>query len=251
MALSYARRQLARGAGNLIMDVLAIYAASKPWALRPNIVLVEGTSDEALFKRADELSINAGRVLLGDDICVVAAGRNDRGGTYGVVRELITLRSMVPIILDKNGRPAYRVIGLVDNDLAGRRIIKDFIRLDRGAVEVHDIVAVRPVTPKFAALDPSGRQREYDLANLPYRALDWEIEDALSPRLLQLFDQTHPGMITLRRRAGNKTHHELTTTGKTALHRLVRREAILEDLANIVQIVRMIRSILGLQAPAA
>ncbi|HBK05878.1 MAG TPA: hypothetical protein DDZ81_08420 [Acetobacteraceae bacterium] len=233
------------------MDMLAIYAASKPWALRPNIVLVEGTSDEALFKRADELSINAGRVLLGDDICVVAAGRNDRGGTFGVVRELITLRSMVPVILDKKGRPAYRVIGLVDNDGAGRRIINDFIRLDRGAVELHDIIAVRPVTPKFAAFDPLGRQREYDLANLPYRTLDWEIEDALSPRLLNLFDHAYPGMITHRRRAGDKIHHELTTIGKTALHRLVRREAILEDLAQIVQIVRMIRSILGLQAPAA
>jgi hypothetical protein len=228
------------------MDMLATYAASKPWALRSNIVLVEGTSDEALFRRADDLSIKAGRVLLGDDICLVAAGRNDRGGTYGVVRELITLRSMVPIVLDQKGRPTYRVMGLVDDDGAGRRIIKDFIRLDRGAVEFHDIVAIRPVTPKFVSFDPLGRRREYDLANLPYRTLDWEIEDALSPRLLQLFDQTNPGMITQHRHAGDKTHHELTPAGKAALHRLVHRESTLEDLARIVQIVRMIRSILGL-----
>jgi hypothetical protein len=231
------------------MDMVAMYAASKAWTLRPNIVLVEGTSDEALFRRADELSVREGRVLLGDEICIVAAGRRDRGGTYGVARELITLRSMVPIVLDRQGRPAYRVMGLVDNDEPGRRIIRDVIRMDRSAVEFHDIVAVRPVTPTFVQLDPLGRQREYDFVNLPYRTLDWEIEDALSPRVLKLFDRRHPGMITQRRRESDKTHYEVTKEGKIALHRLSQREATLEDLASVVEIVKMLRSILGLQVP--
>ncbi len=226
-----------------------MYAASKAWTLRPNIVLVEGTSDEALFRRADELSVREGRVLLGDEICIVAAGRRDRGGTYGVARELITLHSMMPIVLDRQGRPAYRVMGLVDNDEPGRRIIRDVIRMDRSAVEFHDIVAVRPVTPTFVQLDPLGRQREYDFVNLPYRTLDWEIEDALSPRVLKLFDRRHPGMIKQRRRESDKTHYEVTKEGKIALHRLSQREATLEDLASVVEIVKMLRSILGLQVP--
>ena len=225
--------------------MVATYAASKPWTLRPNIVLVEGTSDERLFKLADKLSVEAGHVLLGDEICIAAAGRRTRGGTYGVARELITLRSMVPLVLDQGGRPTYRVMGLVDNDRAGRGIIKDVVRMDRSAFEFRDIVALRPMTPIFVRLDPLGRLREYEHANLPYRTLDWEIEDALSPRLLQLFERMHPGLITQRRREGDKTHHELTKDGKIAVHSLAQREASLADLASVVQIVRMISVFAG------
>jgi hypothetical protein len=228
------------------MDMVATYVTSKRWILRPNIVLVEGTSDEALFKRADELT---GHHLLGNEICIVAAGRRDRGGTFGVARELITLRSIVPFVLDRRGRMIYRVLGLVDNDHAGRRIIQDVVRMDRGAFEFQDIVALRPVGPEFVQINPPDRQRECDLANRQYGTLDWEIEDALSQRLFDLFDQRHPGMITRRRRADDKVHHELTTDGKSALHRLTQREATLQDLSGIVQVVRMVRSILGLQMP--
>jgi hypothetical protein len=128
------------------MDMVAAYAAAKRWTLRPNIVLVEGTSDEALFRRTDELARQAGQRLL-DELSIVAAGRQDRGGTFGVARELITLRSMVPFVLDRHGRTIYRVMGLVDNDHAGRRIIQDVLRMDRGAFEFRDIVALRPVPP--------------------------------------------------------------------------------------------------------
>ena len=229
------------------MDMVAAYAASKEWTLRPNIVRVEGTSDEALFRRADELSVATGHVLLGDELCIVAAGRHDRGGTFGVARELITLRSMAEHVLDRHGRPTYRIMGLVDNDHAGRRIIADVLRMDRSAFEFLDIAALRPVAPEFAQFDPRDRQRECRLANLPYPTLDWEIEDTLSPRILQLFDRKHPGMINGRRREGDKTHHELAREGKVALHRLVQREATFEDLGGVVQVVRMLRSILGLQ----
>lgn len=228
------------------MDMIAAYAASKPWTLRPNIVLVEGTSDEALFALADRLSADVGRALLGDEICVVAAGRRDRGGTFGVARELITLRSMVPLVLDRQGRPAYRVMGLVDNDTEGRRIITDLLRLDRGTVELRDIVAVRPITPIFGRPDPRGRQAEYDLVNLPYHNLDWEIEDTLSSRLLRLFEQRHPQLAPQKSLRGGKTHHEFTKDAKTALHRLAQQEATLDDLAGVIAIARMIRSMFGL-----
>ena len=232
------------------MDMVAAYAASKAWALRPNIVLVEGTSDEGLFRRADELSVRAGHVVLGDDLCIVAAGRHDRGGTYGVARELITLRSMTPHVLDRHGRPVYRIIGLVDNDEAGRRIIRDVLRIDRSTREFWDIVALRPVCPEFTQFDPRDRRRVCDLANLPYQKLDWEIEDALSSRLLQSFDQRYPGRITGRTRQRDRTHHELTADGKAALHRLAQQEATFEDLAGIVKIVKMLRSMLGAQVPS-
>ena len=226
--------------------MVAIYAASKNWSLRPNIVLVEGTTDEALFSLANTLSENAGRQLLGDEICVVAAGRRDRGGTFGVARELITLRSMLPLVLDRTGRHAYRVLGLVDHDHAGRRIIQDLLRLDRGALEFRDILTIRPCTPTFSNSTPNARRDECDRVNLPYCRLDWEIEDALAPRLLKLFEQRHPRLAPKKLSQGGKTHHDFTSEAKTALHRFVHEEATLQDLDEIVEIVRMLRSMFSL-----
>lgn len=227
------------------MDMVALYAAAKGWTLRPRIVLVEGTTDEALFNFADQRFSQAGETLLGADLCVLAAGRRDAGGTFGVARELITLRSMVPHVLDRTGRPAYQVLGLVDNDFAGRTIISDVVRLDRAALEFRDIIALPPLPPSFTSVHPRDRQRECDLVNRPFRDLDWEVEDTLSPRLLQKFDQDHPGMISNRSRQGGKTHHELTSEGKTTLHRYIRSEASLQDLAGVGRVVRMLRSMFG------
>jgi hypothetical protein len=232
------------------VDLVAEYSAQRNWTLRPNIVLVEGTLDEALFKRADELSNRAGRTLLGDEISFVAAGRRDRGGTFGVARELITLRSIAPCVLDRSGRPAYRVMGLVDNDNAGRRIIGDVLRLDRSAFEFRDIVALRPVCPEFTKPDPQDRKHECDLVNLPYKTLDWEIEDVLSQRLFQEFEKNHADKVSRRECEGDKTHYELTVSGKTALHRLVQTESTLEDLDGVVEVVKMVRTLLGLSAPS-
>ncbi|CAN2534750.1 hypothetical+protein [Methylocapsa aurea] len=229
-----------------IMDMIARYAASKSWTLRPNIVLVEGTSDEALFRRADELSRLAGQVLLGDNISIVAAGRGDQGGTFGVARELIALRSYAPLVLDKRGFLAYRIVALVDNDHAGRQIIQDVTRLDRSAVEFQDIVALRPVIPKFIKTDPLSRQHECNLANLPYGMMDWEIEDTLSPKLIAKFEKANPDIIVERTVNRDKIHYNLEDSAKAVLHLFVQREAALEDLSGVVEIVHMLRAILGL-----
>jgi hypothetical protein len=228
------------------MDMVAAYVASKPWVLRRNIVLVEGTTDEALFRRADQLSTQAGLTLLGNEISIVAAGQRDRGGTFGVARELITLRSIVPLVLDRQGRPAYRVIGLVDNDHAGRQIIKDVLKLDRAAAEFRDIVTMRPINLPFASRFPADRQRESELANRPYRNLDWEIEDAVSARLIQLFEKRHSDLKPRKIRAVDKTHHEFSKDGKTAFHRIAQAQATLDDLKEVVSIVAMIRAVMGL-----
>lgn len=228
------------------MDIVAVYVASKAWTLRRNLVLVEGTQDEAVFGLADRLSTAAGKPILGNDISVVAAGRRDRGGTYGVARELITLRSMIPMVLDRNGRQMYRVVALVDNDHAGRQIINDVVKMDRSAAEFRDIVTMRPSSPVFTSSDVSVRRREYDNANRTYANLNWEMEDALSPRLLQLLDTRNPKAITSRRQMGGKTHHEITVEGKVQLSRIALDEANLADLAGIVRVGMMLRSMLGL-----
>ena len=104
------------------MDAIAAYGMSKGWRLGRRVVLVEGTSDEALLKLTNKLATSVGVDLLGQDISIVAAGEHDRGGTYGVGRELITLRAMTPYILDRDGSQVYRIVGLLDNDYAGLSI---------------------------------------------------------------------------------------------------------------------------------
>jgi len=141
-------------------------------------------------------------------------------------------------------------MGLVDNDHAGRRIIQDVLRLDRGALEFRDIVAMRPINPVFVQPDPRGRKAECDLANLPHSNLDWEIEDTLSNRLLSLFERRHPNLAPQKSKQGGKTHHDFTASAKGAFHRLLQKEATLDDLSGVIAIVRMIRSVLGLPMPA-
>jgi hypothetical protein len=140
------------------MDILATYVSSKPWMLRPNMVLVEGTTDQRLFGLVDRLAQQGGYTLLGQEIAFVESGRSDEGGTFGVAREFTTLRSLARIPLDARGRPIYRVVGLVDNDHAGRRAIDDIIRNYRGAQEYVDVVRIRPFMPRFVNADAAGRR---------------------------------------------------------------------------------------------
>jgi hypothetical protein len=210
------------------------------------MVLVEGTTDQRLFDLADRLARRAGRSLLGQEIVFVASGRSDEGGTFGVAREFTTMRSLAAIPLDARGRPAYRVVGLLDNDHAGRRAIRDVLRNYRGAQEFVDVLAIGPVMPVFTCADARGRRQHWAAANRGHEALDWEIEDALSPRLLSILEQTRGSEITRRWVSQGRTHYDLTRRGKTELHRIAQDSATLEDLMGIVNIVRTVRSMVGL-----
>lgn len=210
------------------------------------MVLVEGTTDQRLFTLADGLAQQVGRSLLGQEIAFVASGRNDEGGTFGVAREFTTMRSLAAIPLDAHGRPVYRVVGLLDNDHAGRRVIADLIRNYRGAQEFVDVLAIRPNMPIFNCSDAHGRRQQWATANQGYESLDWEIEDVLSPRLLAILERTRPREITQRRVSGEKTHYDLTRNGKRELHRIAHDEGTLNDLMGVVDIVRTVRSMIGL-----
>ena len=228
------------------MDAIATYGMSKGWSLLRRIVLVEGTTDEALFKLTDELARSIGVELLGQEISVVAAGMQDRGGTFGVGRELITLRAMAQYILDRDGRPFYRTVGLLDNDHAGRRVIEDISRIDRGVMEFRDLVRLRPIMLYKSGSHPDKVRNASKLANAPFCGLDWEIEDTLSARLLTKFTGEYPNAIKQRKTTGYRTHLDLTREGKRELHRLVQQEATLEDLTGVVDVLRALRALFGL-----
>ncbi len=68
--------------------------------------------------------------------------------------------------------------------------------------------------------------------------------------LLRVFERKHPHLAPQKSKQGGKVHHEFTTDAKAALHRLVQQEATLDDLAGVVALVHMIRSMFNLAGPA-
>lgn len=77
------------------LDHIARYGQALGWTLRPKTLLVEGTSDVEIFELAARLEREAtGQDLIGTDLAIIAAGERDRGGTQGVIRELVSLQSI-------------------------------------------------------------------------------------------------------------------------------------------------------------
>ena len=97
------------------------FAAQVGWTLSRSNVIVEGTSDVSLFRRASEVHRMAhGVPILDDDLRVCAAGKGDDGGVEGVNRMLVTWSQLSAADRDRNGKQRYRFIGLLDNDPSGR-----------------------------------------------------------------------------------------------------------------------------------
>ncbi len=164
------------------------YGRTLGWELRRKTVLVEGTSDVFLFKLAANLECETTGVnLIGDDLAIIAAGEGDRGGTRGVIRELIGLRAISRTVLLQNGSQKYRFIGLFDNDKAGRQAVSSVNQIDSSILEYKDVFRLQPVMVKSGNLDPKTLKKTFERENFTYRKLDWEVEDLLSQELIQVF----------------------------------------------------------------
>ncbi|HET9904090.1 MAG TPA: hypothetical protein VFQ27_10375, partial [Xanthobacteraceae bacterium] len=83
-----------------------------------------------LIELAARLECKATGAELLADLAIVPAGVGDRGGTQGVIRELVCLRGYARTCLSQNGRPLYRFVGLFDNDKAGRQAVGAARNLD-------------------------------------------------------------------------------------------------------------------------
>jgi hypothetical protein len=189
-------------------------------------VLVEGTTDADLFRFAARLEFEfSGISLLGTDLAVVAAGSGNCGGTRGVIRELLALRAMARICLLPNGRPRYRIVGLFDNDRAGKQAVREIHELDTSVLEYKDVFRLWPIMPMSQNLDP--------------RALQGEFVDAF---LLE-----HPEALVRSKTIQNRIHRDLTADGKARLHQFIRRNAMYADLVGVCAILKALRLYLGLK----
>ena len=210
-------------------------------------ILVEGTSDVDVFHFAASLEKSkTGGDLLGGGLAIVAAGERDRGGTRGVVRELISLRGMSRAALLPNGRPRYRFVGLFDNDKAGRQAVKDARYMDSSILEYKDVFRLRPVMPMTGNLDPKALERSFDSENGRYKGLDWELEDLVPGSVMAAFLAERPDAVARTHTVSGMIHRELTADGKARLHRFFRAHALHQDVEGIVRVLKALRMYLGL-----
>lgn len=223
------------------VDYVALYGVSKGWRLLPRSVLVEGTSDVALFELAATLyKQETGKDLIAD-LAIVAAGERDRGGTKGVVRELLGLRAIASTYLAPSGRSVYRFMGLFDNDTPGQNAVNAAQGMDTSILEYRDVFRLRPIMPILGNLDPGTAQRGFEKANEAYKNLRWEVEDLIGEALIQLFLDENPTALVREDRMANACHRELTRDGKARLVRFCSENADLASMEGLVNTLHALR----------
>ncbi|MGN6139337.1 MAG: hypothetical protein ACTHNV_10660 [Ralstonia sp.] len=232
------------------LDAVARYGAALGLTVRSRTILVEGTTDAELFEFASRMEYEVtGMDLLGQELAFVAAGERDRGGTHGVIRELIALRGMARTCLSSDGRPRYRFIGLLDNDNAGRQAVKLARTIDNSILEYKDVYRLWPVMPSPGNLDPGSVQRAFERENAGYKGLDWEMEDLLPTTFVDAFISEYPQAVTRASEINGKLHRDFTADGKARFHRFIKLNALYADLKGVIETLRAIRHCLGLPAP--
>jgi len=230
------------------LDAVARYGLAIGFSVRNRTVLVEGTTDADLFRFAARLEFEfSGISLLGTDLAVVAAGSGNCGGTRGVIRELLALRAMARICLLPNGRPRYRIVGLFDNDRAGKQAVREIHELDTSVLEYKDVFRLWPIMPMSQNLDPRALQGIFERENVFTIGLDWELEDALSGEFVDAFLLEHPEALVRSKTIQNRIHRDLTADGKARLHQFIRRNAMYADLVGVCAILKALRLYLGLK----
>jgi hypothetical protein len=228
------------------IDIVARYGQSRGWQLKPRTVLVEGTSDVSLFVFAAGLYLNkTGKNIL-SDMAIVAAGELDRGGAKGVVRELVTLRNLAACHLSPAGLRVYRIVGLFDSDAAGNKAVSGAHDWDNTIIEYRDVFRLRPIMPKTGSLDPTALRLTTDTQNLPFKGLDWELEDLVSPLFMAQFLKAHQTAQTREINIAGRVHRELTRDGKSHLVRYCAQHATLESLGELIEVAHALRHYLNL-----
>lgn len=229
------------------LDIVKVYGQSLGWDLHHRTILVEGTTDVALFLLAAHLELEkTGVDLLGKELAIVAAGEKDRGGTRGVSRELICLRGYARTLLMSNGRPRYRFVGLFDSDRAGNIAVKGIQNFDTSILEYKDVFRLRPIMPCGGNIDPKSLKTRSEQLNLEYKGLDWETEDLLTDDFIDAFRVDYPTAVRGIKSAGGMIHREFTLDGKSRLHKYIRENAMHDDLTRVINVIRAMRFYLGL-----
>ena len=158
------------------------------------------------------------------------------------------MKGISRIVLSREGKQIYRFIGLFDNDAAGRNAARTSNALNTDIFEYRDVYRLRPIMPVTRNYDIKAMKSLFESKNVQYEKLDWECEDLLSSSLVEAFLSEQPSALRSCIKVSGLEHREWTGDGKAKLHRFVSQHAIHEDLATVIDVIRCLRSLLGLPA---
>ena len=226
------------------MDIVKKHGASRGMDLKPKTVFVEGTSDVRYFTLASRKYFQFTHKDLLADLAIVAAGVGDKGGTQGVLNQLIVFRQLAEQLVDSRGDPIYRMIGLLDNDKAGQQAIKGARNFS--LFEYRDLFRLRPFMPSSGGRDPRALEKSFEAGNQVFRGLNWEVEDLVGSALIHMFLEEHPTSLKSQEVIGDMVHREFGWDGKHALLKFCEEHADLDSLQNIVGILHSLRHYVGL-----
>ena len=236
-----------RAGNGVANDAVQLYCRSIGFEPSRRTVLTEGTSDAGLFRLARDLEFaESGIDLYGNDFTIAAAGIGNDGGTTGILRDLSRLKGISRIVLSQDGRQIYRFIGLFDNDAAGRNAARTSNALNTDIFEYRDVYRLRPMMPITRNYDIKAMKSLFESTNLQHERLDWECEDLLPASFLEAFVSEEPSALRTRIKASEAEHREWTVDGKAKLHRYVSQYAVQKDLAAVIDVIRCLRSLVGL-----
>lgn len=225
------------------------FTARLGWAIAKVNILVEGTHDVSLITHAARLYRSArGVELLGTDLAVMPAGLGNEGGVEGINRRLPTLRQVAAADPDQSGKLRYRFLGLYDNDVAGKRAIAAISSYDATIKKYSEVFLLRPMMSLKGGADRHALEQRFQRDNEPYKDLDWEMEDLVDPTFLDLFEGEFPTAVRRRTTVSDRTHRDFTEQGKRDLVNFVHKHATLDDLSDVIKLIRALRDYGHLQS---
>ncbi len=219
------------------------YCRRRGWDLKRRNIMVEGDSDVRYFTLASDLHYKKfQKRLLGVDFGCFSAGTGDSGGVEGVARELATLKNVIDNDRDPNSKAIYGVVGLLDDDYAGRvcaAVLKNTWRYREG----REYFRLRRNWP-MKSNEPILLGKH--LAEVGQDSFT-ELEDLLSPDFVDSFFEERPeAKQTLIVNGMGQRHYNLVDRMKGPLWLYTRDNAMYEDVALIVDCLKAIRFYVGL-----
>ena len=216
------------------------YAKRMGWNLAPCNLMVEGTTDERYCKLASRLhEAETGLKLIGDDFHVFAAGRGGDGGTDKIKEELRTFKS----ILQSEPDPSvFKVACLFDCDQAGKKAFSEMRKKFRPWGELFLLQRIMPRTTR----DPGQYEKSWNKQNEKWLKLDCEIEDLLDCELLEFFLVEAPSALRRKQGAEGRHHFDLDGQSKGQLARFFESHSALEQVGEIVELLKVFRWLLKL-----
>ena len=227
--------------------IFEMYAERFRWPIRPFNVLVEGTSDQAYFAIASRLYERAhGKRLMGKTLGVFPVGEGDAGGADGIQDQFPTLKNLSDNDLDMHSKRRFRVGALLDGDPRGKGVANSLVGANRSIVMWRDVFVLCRAMPR-ATQDPKGVAAAIEKSNASWKKLDTVIEDLVCRELHELFARDAKEAYRPRTSSvEQETHYGYSVDAKPMFRRFVEEHADLESVERLVDALRSIRYLLGL-----